>query len=459
MTDQDFLFFAKARRAALLNQIDDLVDEIKACDTAIASLLPDPPAPPEEPAPPVDEPPVDPAPTDPAPTDPAPTDPNPAPTPTPTPVPTPVPTPPIGGTTVAVNMADLVAKVSALSGPGTIGIKRGHYDNLVLSGIKKGGKVTIVAEDRREALFEKISISNSTDLRLEGLGTVPKDLPVLNASGKTYGITAMPDTARIEVVDALCRGHLDSKNHASWTKAEWNARALGGVFLQGPNSLIERCFAEGVNFGFNLTGDNSIMRFAYVFGASGDAFRTAADRLIVEDVLGTDLIYKEDGNHPDLMQGYKNIGGSKVRGVYGFKGRRVAGIEWTVRPDNPLRWNKNLNRWGIMQGFGYHAAGHKDIDLEDFWCLTAVQNGVHIGGVSNLRGRRWTVLNGDWGGSGYDTRFPKIAVGANGVIDVADTLAEGYSTGITIQGRKDASAASYPAQEPAWVAPIRAVAA
>ncbi|MEI2806269.1 MAG: hypothetical protein V9G18_10090 [Albidovulum sp.] len=39
MTDQDFLFFAKARRTALLNQIDDLVDEIKACDAAIASLL------------------------------------------------------------------------------------------------------------------------------------------------------------------------------------------------------------------------------------------------------------------------------------------------------------------------------------------------------------------------------------------------------------------------------------
>lgn len=49
-------------------------------------------------------------------------------------------------------------------------------------------------------------------------------------------------------------------------------------------------------------------------------------------------------------------------------------------------------------------------------------------------------------------------MGAGGAIDVADTLAEGYSTGIAIQNRKDASAASYPAQEPAWVAAIRAVA-
>ncbi|WP_413864352.1 hypothetical protein [Albidovulum sp.] len=452
MTDQDFLFFAKARRTALLNQIDDLVDEIKACDAAIASLLsegPEPPAPPEEPAPPVDEPPVDPAPTDPAPTDP-----NPAPTPTPTPI----PTPPIGGTTVALDMADLVAKIAALNGPGTIGIKRGHYDNLDLSGIKKGGKVTIVAEDRREALFERINISNSTDLRLEGLGTVPKDMPVLKPRVKNYGITALPDTARIEIVDAYCRGHLDSKNHAYWTQAEWNARALGGIFLQGPDSLIESCYAEGVNFGFNLIGDGSTLTGGYVFGASGDACRAAADRLTITDFLGTDLIYKKDGNHPDLIQGFKGTGGSSIRGIYGFTGRRIAGIEWTVRHDNPLRWNDNLSRWGIMQGFGYHAQGHKDIDLEDFWCLTPVSNGFHIGGVQNLRGRRWTVLSSDYGLEGYDTRFPKINVGASGVIDVADTLAEGYNTGISIQNRKDASAASYPAQEPAWVAPIRAIA-
>lgn len=454
MTDQDFLFFAKARRTALLNQIDDLVDEIKACDAAIAELMtegPEPPAPPEEPAPPVDEPPVDPTPTDPAPTDPAPTDPKPA--------PTPIPTPPIGGTTVAVDEADLVAKIAAMSGPGTIGIKRGHFGNLNLAGIKKGGKVVIVAEDRRESLFERITISNSADLRLEGLGTVPKDLPVLNPNVKNYGITALPDTARIEIFDAYCRGHLDSRNHAYWTQAEWNARALGGIFLQGPDSLIEHCYAEGVNFGFNLTGDGSTLSGGYVFGASGDGLRAAADRLTVTDFLGTDLIYKKDGNHPDLIQGFKGIGGGTIRGVYGFTGRRIAGIEWTVRVDNPLRWNANLNRFGIMQGFGYHASGHKDIDLEDFWCLTPVAHGMHIGGVQNLRGRRWTVLNSDFGLPGYDTRFPKINVGAGGVIDVADTVAEGYGTQMLIQNRKDASAADYPAQEPVWVAPIRAVAA
>lgn len=386
--------------------------------------------------------------------------PEPEPTPEPTPTPTPIPSPPIGGTTVAVDEADLVAKVQALTGPGTIGIKRGHFGNLNLSGVKKG-KVTIIAEDRREALFERITISDSTDLRIEGLGTVPRDLPTLNPRVKNYGITAMPDTARIEIVDAFCRGHLDSANHPYWSQAEWQARALGGIFLQGPNSLIERCYAEGVNFGFNLTGDGSALRMAYVFGASGDGCRAAADNLTVEDFLGTDLIYKSDGNHPDLIQGFKGIGGNKVRGVYGFTGRRIAGIEWTVDAGNLLRWNSNLKRFGIMQGFGFHASGHRDIDLEDFWCLTPVANGIHIGGVTNLRGRNWTVLNSDFGivGGGYDARWPKVSVNANGVVDVADTLAEGYATGIAIQNRRDASPADYPAVEPAWVAAIRAVAA
>ena len=51
MTDQDFLFFAKARRAALLNQIDDIVAEVKECDTAIAELTTAPPPPTPDPAP------------------------------------------------------------------------------------------------------------------------------------------------------------------------------------------------------------------------------------------------------------------------------------------------------------------------------------------------------------------------------------------------------------------------
>lgn len=444
---------------------------VLVADTSAPTPDPDP-VPVPDPVP--DPTPVPPAPTDPAPTDPAPTDPNPAPTPTPTPV----PTPPIGGTTVAVDVADLVAKVSALNGPGTIGIKRGHYDNLVLSGIKKGGKVTIIAEDRREALFERITISASTDLRLEGLGTVPKDVPVLNPKVKNYGITALPDTARIEVADAFCRGHLDSANHAHWTKAEWDGRALGGVFLQGADSLIAGCYAEGVNFGFNLTGDRSTIRGAYVFGASGDAFRLAADGLTAEDMLGTDLIYKDDGNHPDLCQGFKGTGGSTIRGVHGLTLRRLAGIEWTVRYDNPLRVAVDANNVanktpGIMQGFGYHATGHTDLDLEDIWIRTAVSNGIHIGGVTNLRGRRWTVLSGDYEvrddrypapmqpGANYDTRFPKIAVNASGAVDVADTLAEAYSGGLTamIVNRQDATDASYALAEPAWVAAIRALAA
>lgn len=411
--------------------------------------------------------------------DPQPT-PDPDPVPDPVPDPTPVPTPPIGGTTVATDAADLMAKIAALAGstgPQTLGIKRGHFGPLAISGVRLGAKLTIVAEDRREAIFETITISGSQDVRLQGLGTCPRDLPVLNPKIKNYGVTALPDTARIEVADALCRGHLDSANHAHWTQAEWNARALGGVFLQGPDSLMEGCYAEGVNFGFNLTGDRSTIRGAYVFGASGDAFRLAADGLTAEDLLGTDLVYKRDGNHPDLCQGFKGLGGSTVRGVHGLTLRRLAGIEWTVRYDNPLRIAADANNVanktpGIMQGFGFHAVGNTDLDLEDIWIRTAVSNGIHIGGVTNLRGRRWTVLSGDYAvradrypapgqpGANYDTRFPKISVNASGVVDVADTLAEAYSGGLTamIVNRQDATDASYALAEPAWVAAIRALA-
>lgn len=105
MTTTDFLKFARDRRAALVARIDESLEEVKACDAAIAALMvaapeephPTHPAPEPHPAPPVGEPHPEPHPTHPAPEPhpvPIPTpEPTPTPTPTPAPVPAPVPTP------------------------------------------------------------------------------------------------------------------------------------------------------------------------------------------------------------------------------------------------------------------------------------------------------------------------------------------------------------------------------
>ena len=395
-----------------------------------------------------------------------------------------IPTPPVIGQTVAVDESDLMAKANALKWTGkdyTIGVKDGHFGAVAFSGLELGGgaRLTIVAENRRRAIFERITLTGgSKNIRTVGIGVCPRGVPTLAPKGKTYGFTADPSCPGIEVIDGIFRGSLDSGNHPWWDLATWQAQALGAVFLQGAGSLIENCYAEAVNFGFNLTGAGSTMRRLYVYGASGDAFRAAADNLTAEDLLGTDLVYKRDDNHPDLFQGFVNIGGNQVRGVHNLKVRRLAGIEWTQNYRNPLRvavdaQNDAMRTPGIMQGFGFHAVGHQDLDLEDIWIRTAVSNGIHIGGVTNLRGRRWTVLNGDYEvrsdryagvgqpGANYDTRFPKIAVNASGAVDVDDTLAEDYSGTLApmITNRKDVTSTDYAAPAPAWVDAIRLAAA
>ncbi|PQV52906.1 hypothetical protein LX70_04012 [Defluviimonas denitrificans] len=405
---------------------------------------------------------------------PEPVDPPVEPTPVdPPPDPDPVPTPPVIGSTVAINETDLRDKVAKLgSGPATIGVKNGHFGAITLSGVNLGGQLTIVAENRREAKFESILLKGgSKDVQLFGLGTCPKGNATGGGTGpelqnKVYGITADASTSKIIVMDAFCQGHLDSANHAWWTEAEWRSRAQGGVMIQGADSAIIDSYAEGVRFGFNMMGDRGVMDSLRVFGASGDCFRATAHDLVCRNLLGSDLVYMNDGNHPDGLQSFLLDSNRKVVVMRNLTLKNIALFDWTVRHDNPMRFasentNPAMRRWGRMQGLGLHQAGFSNMSIEDVYIKTPVPNGLHIGGVNGLYGRRWTVLNSDYGLSdidSYDTRWPKINVNATGIVDVADTEAEDYAGSLAGQ-IVNAKGCDYTAPEPAWVAPLRQLAA
>lgn len=106
-----------------------------------------------------------------------------------------------------------------------------------------------------------------------------------------------------------------------------------------------------------------------------------------------------------------------------------------------------------MQGIGLHSTLNVGIDLSDIFVKTSVQNGIHIGGAKDLYGRRWRVLSGDYGTTSFDGRFPKIAVSASGVADVAETEAEDY-TASSKAIIKNMMVSDYAAPEPSWIAPL-----
>jgi hypothetical protein len=125
MNDQDFLFFAKSRRAALMNQIDDIIDEIKACDATIAELMIETPSP--EPTP---EPHPEPTP-----------EPQPEPTPVPAPTPTPVPAQPKPPATAYDAVAALKDKVTEVKHSSGHMVTRTLVDVDALPAIDRGAAI------------------------------------------------------------------------------------------------------------------------------------------------------------------------------------------------------------------------------------------------------------------------------------------------------------------------------
>lgn len=368
------------------------------------------------------------------------------------PDPDPIPEPPVIGRTVATSVPDLLDKISALSsGSATIGMANGDHGVLDLSNINIGGELNIVAENRRAAKFDSISIKrNSKDIRLTSMHVCPKDeyTKLIGLNNKYYGVTSDGTTSMIDIEDFYLQGHEDSANHFSWALDDWRNRGLGGVFLQGPNSTVKNSFAQGVRFGFNLIGANSIAENNFVDGASGDGFRVSQDFVTFTNNVAKNLVYMKDGNHPDGFQGFGKVVNGKTTLLSGLKIKGLALIEWEGTNPSNLHWNENLNRWGIMQGIGLHSSTFKDLQIEDVYIVTPVSNGIHIGGCQNLYGRNWEVRSPLYGTNDFDTRFPKISVNASGLVDVDNISAEAFS-GNLVASNKTSPDYSKPA--PSWI--------
>lgn len=372
--------------------------------------------------------------------------------PEPTPDPDPVPEPPVIGRMVATSISDLLDKIKALpSGDATIGMANGNYGSLTLSNINIGGELNIVSENRRAANFEKIVIDkNSKDIRLTSMGVCPvgEFTSTIGLNNKFYGVTSDGTTSMIDIEDFYLQGHEDSANHLSWSLQDWRNRGLGAVFLQGANSSIRNCFAQGVRFGFNLIGANSLCENNFVDGASGDGFRASQDFITFMKNVAKNLVYMKDGNHPDGFQAFGKVVAGKATLLSGLSISGLALIEWEGNNPSSLHWNDNLNKWGIMQGVGLHATAFKDLILNDIFVVTAVSNGIHIGGCQNLTGSNWEVRSPLYGTPDFDTRFPKINVNAGGSVSVDNISAEAFA-GNLVASNKTSPDYSKPA--PSWI--------
>lgn len=364
MTAQDFLSFAQARRAALLDQIGDMQAEVSTCDEAIAALTQ---------VDPVEPVPVDPAPVEPDPVDPAPVDP-PVPDPGPGPVPAPVP----GGPGVRT-VAELMTALGNAKSGNTIPIE-GKFPAVSLGGIKfSGRKVTLKGVG---AEIERMVLAGCTGLRLESLKFVPAGAVVATSKAKPYLLTADAASADIDVNDCDFWGAQDAPAFMSWSLAKWSTQKIGGAFLQGARSTLCNSYALGTHFGFNLTGRDGIMENLSVCGFSGDAFRVCSSGLRAKTLWATDA-YVIDGNHPDAFQGFDHSGTLSDQVI-----EDAIVMEYSTPTDQRGAIGASL------QVIGYHDGPYADITYRRIVAASSSQNAYHVNSCPTHIGEKimmWTV--------------------------------------------------------------------
>lgn len=284
----------------------------------------------------------------------------------------------------------------------------GQFGAVAIAGIRMRRGVTLTAAEPGAAHFERIKITDCAGLTLEGLQCWPKS-PVPRSRAKPYLITAFPNCSGIEVSNCLFRGRADSDGHAAWNLEDWRQAKIGAVLLRGAKSVIRSCAAIGVNFGFGVGGPNSEIYGNLVFGFSGDGLRVTEDNCVVIGNRVTDAM-QIDGNHSDGFQAFKTSGL-----LNGLVVKDNVLIEWTVKPDNPLR--------AKMQGLSLHDGPYANVVVRGNVIACSTWNGIRLNGVRDLEvtGNRVLHIDGKRGNQ------PWIRVGnCSGRIVVHDNEAEKF---------------------------------
>ncbi len=308
----------------------------------------------------------------------------------------------------AENARDLSTMLAKAS-PGDTVELNGSFGEVTLSNIRPEGQVTLRAAKPGAAHFEKIVLGDCANLAFSGLTLWPLS-PMPPSDRKPYLITAYPNCEGIEVSDSLFRGRADSDNHASWTLADWNAAKVGAALLRGPNSIIRNNAAVGVYFGYGVSGKSSEIFNNLLFGFAGDALRATNDNCVIIGNRCTDAM-QIDANHSDAFQAFKID--ALLNGLV-VKDNVL--VEWTVRPDNPLR--------AKMQGISFHGGPYANIVVRDNKVATTSPNGIHLNQVENFEVTGNIVRNAD----GQRGKIPRIWIDhCWGDMVLADNEAESFN--------------------------------
>lgn len=271
------------------------------------------------------------------------------------------------------NAKDLLAALTAAEG-GEVITAQGAFGGMKVEGIRPARPVIIRGD--LGAHFESILLRNCANLQWTGLSCWPvgaiKRLAGEGGGGKAIPYLFLADerSSGIEISRSLFRGRKDSDGHTNWSREDWFSAKTGAVALRGERGVIRSNKAIGVYHGFAISGRASEMYDNNVWGFAADGMRVNNDNCVVIANRVADAV-NIDGNHPDGLQAFKTDG--LMQGLV-IKDNVI--LEWTIRPNNPLR--------KPLQGIGLHNGPYQDVVIRGNRIASSSANGIRVNRTVNV---------------------------------------------------------------------------
>lgn len=259
----------------------------------------------------------------------------------------------------------------------TLLLNDGAYGNVdIKANASFGAPVTIMSKNGKAAHFDSIELGQNTrNLILRNLSVWPRD-PLTSKRKLVY---ALGTTSHITIDGFDIRSEKDAGNYMQWDAAKWEARKFMGVHLQGRHSTVIRSKATGVYHGI-VVGEDSQIIDNVIDGFNGDGMR-AFSRSVVRGNRVSNSVDTDD-NHDDGFQSFVPRGATSVTGLV-LDGNTI--IEWSGRPDHPLRHN--------LQGIGLFDGFYDDLTIVNNVVVVSHVHGISVYGTRGARIINNTVVN------------------------------------------------------------------
>jgi hypothetical protein len=235
--------------------------------------------------------------------------------------------------------------------------------------------VTIMSQNAKNAHFDSIKLQYTRNLILRNVSVWPRDPAI--AKGKL--VWALGTTSHITLDGLDVRSEKDAGNYMQWDFARWEARKYMGVHLQGPHSLVIRTKATGVYHGI-VVGEDSQIIDSIVDGFNGDGMRAFSRSVVRGNRISNSV--DTDDNHDDGFQSFPTSGTTVVTGLV-LDSNTI--IEWTGRPDHPLR--DKLQGIGLFDGF------YDNLTIVNNTVAVSHTHGISVYGTRGARIINNTVVN------------------------------------------------------------------